>query len=317
MDSEQRRHDYLQAMGISSWLPRTALPAAKASPDWVNTFLYGDYGSEGFDDLDDAGGHENHHSAHEVEVAHQTTHQLADALQKSPPLPSGHAREQLQAGLNALTTNKPTGGKQKNADNATTPQGAPSPAAELAANIEIKPRQHKEEIPTFRLAFWLFEQAIVIDSMPPQGRVGQNLDRHQRLCVNMIRAMGANAELVASPYVLPWPILVGDALNQGRTVASEAVRYKLEKVLADHPPRPIILLGESAAQMVMQREESIDDMRGMVFNYRSDAKVVISHSLTQMLQIPECKKEVWQDLQALLPLAAYVTPADDTASSLS
>lgn len=68
MDSEQRRHDYLQAMGISSWLPRTALPAAKASPDWVNTFLYGDYGSEGFDDLDDAGGHENHHSAHEVEV---------------------------------------------------------------------------------------------------------------------------------------------------------------------------------------------------------------------------------------------------------
>ena len=58
MDSEQRRHDYLQAMGISSWLPRTALPAAKASPDWVNTFLYGDYGSEGFDDLDDVGGHE-------------------------------------------------------------------------------------------------------------------------------------------------------------------------------------------------------------------------------------------------------------------
>lgn len=326
MEPEQRRHDYLHAMGISSWLPRAALPGAKTSAEWVHTFLYGDYDS-GSDDYGDSDSHNHaiHHSAHEVEVAHQTTHQLSDTLKK-PAAPVGNAHQQLQAGLDALSGDPVSASKPVAAKTAVPTANpissnvgvnpTPTPAAELAATIEIKPRQNREETPSFRLAFWVFEQVVVIDSMPPQGRLGQNLDRHQTLCINMIRAMGTSPNLVASPYVLPWPILVGDALDQGRTVASEAVRYKLEKVLKGHAPRPIIVLGESAAKMVMQREENIDEMRGMVFNYRSDSKVVISHSLTQMLQIPECKKEVWQDLQPILPLNVHTkTTTDDIGTS--
>ena len=32
---QQLRHQYLDAMGITSWLPREQLPGALPTPDWV------------------------------------------------------------------------------------------------------------------------------------------------------------------------------------------------------------------------------------------------------------------------------------------
>ncbi len=60
------------------------------------------------------------------------------------------------------------------------------------------------------------------------------------------------------------------------------------------------MLGEAAAQMVLQRTESLDELRGVMFSYSSSIKAIASLSLTEMLQIPECKKDVWQDVQNLL-----------------
>jgi len=37
---EQLRHQYLEALGISSWLPRAQLPGAAASSSWVEHFTW-------------------------------------------------------------------------------------------------------------------------------------------------------------------------------------------------------------------------------------------------------------------------------------
>ena len=40
MEQEQLRHQYLDAIGVASWLPRAALPGAGSSANWVDDFQY-------------------------------------------------------------------------------------------------------------------------------------------------------------------------------------------------------------------------------------------------------------------------------------
>jgi len=61
-----------------------------------------------------------------------------------------------------------------------------------------------------------------------------------------------------------------------------------------------LMLGESSAQMLMNVEDDFDAMRGIVFSLRADTKAITSYSLTQMLNVPGCKRDVWQDLQKVL-----------------
>ncbi|MCJ8298861.1 MAG: hypothetical protein MJK13_08005, partial [Pseudomonadales bacterium] len=37
---QQLRHQYLETLGISSWLPRATLPGAGNSAQWVSEFVY-------------------------------------------------------------------------------------------------------------------------------------------------------------------------------------------------------------------------------------------------------------------------------------
>jgi Tfp pilus assembly major pilin PilA len=48
MQVQHLRHQYLETLGISSWLPRGVLPGAAESMPWVSGFVYSD------DDLSEA-----------------------------------------------------------------------------------------------------------------------------------------------------------------------------------------------------------------------------------------------------------------------
>jgi hypothetical protein len=41
-------------------------------------------------------------------------------------------------------------------------------------------------------------------------------------------------------------------------------------------------------------------MRGVLFRPRSQVPALASASLSEMLQVPGCKREVWRDLQPLI-----------------
>lgn len=303
--SEQRRHQYLAAIGVTSWLPRTVLEGAHPSPEYVYEFLYGhEEGAFESDDLTDDVSVVSEKGAHQSTKAPVTaasldllapTDRSATARSKSAtPSDSaqylaGHSEASsvpAQAPVQTLTKSLHQGSEAE----ATMPR------------VEIAPRSGKEKAPRFRLGFWLYKDLLVIDSLPLLSRGGITQRNYQTLCANMVKAMGLDAELLAAPYVLAWPMLAGDSLDQGRAEAALAVNHKIKKLLQQTTPRLLLFLGESAAQMTMQREEGIDELRAVVFNYSSQIKAMTSYSLTQMLQIPECKKEVWGDLQKVLPV---------------
>jgi hypothetical protein len=283
----QRQHQYLNAMGITSWLPRATLPGAAPSKDWVHTFLYGHLDEEfGYADA----------------PGEDIDHPISEAPVRPTSAVSGAARVQqgVKDALGSLADAAPAAKPA-----AKTPaEKAAEYSEEPVPDIGLTPRKDPTKAPNFRLSFYHFGQVLVVDSMPPQSPVGMSVSRQQQLCQNMIKAMGGSGALAVPHSSLPWPMLSGSRIDQGPVVASEAVRYKLDKLLSEHPVNLVLLLGESASQMVMQREEGLDTLRGMSFHYRSDIKVLMTHSLSEMLSIPECKKEVWKDLQPFVPLAS-------------
>ena len=46
--------------------------------------------------------------------------------------------------------------------------------------------------------------------------------------------------------------------------------------------------------------EPLEQLRGLLFSLRSDVKTLASASLTEMITVPGCKRDVWMDLQPLL-----------------
>lgn len=263
MDAQQRRHQYLAALGVTSWLPRAVLSGAAPSADWVASFLYGDFGA-------------TDESAADVD-------EVADEAQSATP---------------AIAPVTPASLKLD------TPRGPESSkaAASTAALVDepdvvesIRPVRIKA--PRFRLAFWHFGDVLVVDSLPPAGREQAQMQRHGKLCYHLLKALGFDVSAQVAPYTLAWPMLAGEQLDQGALQAQLAVAHKLGKLQAVQPCRWVLMLGEAAAQMVMAREEPLEQLKGVRFTLSTQTHAIASLSLTQMLQIPECKQEVWNDLQ--------------------
>lgn len=299
--NEQRRHQYLAAMGVTSWLPRAVMPSAKPSSESVYQFLYG-HEEDDFDSQDDGT------DVSIIDDGIHTTHAKAPVTAASLDLLTPSARSENQQREVVAHDNAMQCDSTQTDVMSSIPAALQTKAHELLEtdatllHVSIEPRTVKQKAPRFRLGFWSYKDVLVVDSLPLLSRGGITQAKYQILCANMIKAMGLDAELLAAPYVLAWPMLAGDSLDQGKEQASLAVNHKIHKLLQDNTPRLMLFLGESAAQMVMQREESIDELRAVVFSYSTKIKAITSLSLTHMLQIPECKKEVWSDLQKVLPV---------------
>lgn len=305
IQSEQRRHQYLAAMGVTSWLPRSALAGARPSHASVYEFLYGHEADifQSDDVTEDASViSEKAHHQHAVAPVTAASLDLLAASDKSARQRKDMLTPQGSLQRSAVAANDVKAPVQASVK--AMPAQEADEAEAVMPHVEITPRSGKEKPPRFRLGFWLYKDLLVVDSLPLLSRGGITQRKYQALCANMVKAMGLDAELLAAPYVLAWPMLAGDSLDQGKAEASRAVKHKIHKFLQEASPRLLLFLGESAAQMAMQREEGIDELRAVVFNYSSQMKAITSLSLTQMLQIPECKKEVWGDLQKVLPVNA-------------
>jgi len=61
-----------------------------------------------------------------------------------------------------------------------------------------------------------------------------------------------------------------------------------------------LLLGGAATQLVLRTRESAESLRGEVCHPRPELPALATASLSEMLQVPGCKREVWRDLQPLI-----------------
>lgn len=299
MQQEQLRHQYLDALGISSWLPRTPLPAAQPSPDWVYDFQY---------------------PAPEIpfDAGMASTDAVANARQTiSRPTPKAPVSAQAQKqgvnqaraalGLGELTTAVPPDSKITVSDTATVKTTSPpdaisdtlsSAASDAPPNIAPADASNSEVAPPrFKLAFQRIGPILVVDSLPLQGN--QFGAHYQALATAIVRSLNVDTAS-QEPFLLPWPMFASKTLDQGRQQAVITVQHKLQKELANTEVQAVLLFGEAAAQMVLDRQESLDTLAGVLFSVANGAKALATSSLTEAMQLPGIKPQMWQQLQPLL-----------------
>ncbi|TCK06905.1 hypothetical protein [Marinobacterium mangrovicola] len=299
---EQQRHDYLSAIGITSWLPRTELPGAATSADWVAGFVHGQDDAWETDDID-----------LDQAPAAQSAREAVAALDTAKPAhPSVSATESAPAAAVATPANQDARAAARASlelelPSDTKPASKPKPAAaqqspqpdEAADKVSVAPRSGpRVAAPRVKLAFMLAGDLLIVDSLPPAGRQGFGR-QHQRLLQGILASLGQN-EAASDATILSWPVLAGASLNQGPDELAKAVARKLEHTLAVKPVKRALLFGESAAQWLLGREEGLDALRGIRFTLQAGIACVASHSLSEALQVPEMKADIWRDLQPLL-----------------
>ena len=302
------RNQYLETMGIVSFLPRRQLPGARPTPDWVWEYCWPESGSD-----QSQGGSEGSTAGSFINPADRA-------------IAAKQARAELSASFGSPVVDKPEKVAVPPVSQPLSPPKpahAPVPVTEIlevaqpeAIAIDLpEPAEQTEQKP-FKLAFMAYKDCLVIDSLPPvssanrQGS-GQADAHHQILLDKILRSIGFVGGSAGDYYTLPWPMFASKSLDQGAEQARLTVQHKLKKSLEKAPVKTVLLLGESAAQMVLERAESLEQLRGMLFSLRSDVKTLASASLTEMMMVPGCKRDVWSDLQPLLDHLQQSTVKDE------
>lgn len=306
---QQLRHQYLDAIGVVSWLPREQLPGALPTPDWVWEYcsLPEEQQPQPAAGSPQAAGQSSapQSSAQSKQAAQQARAALSASLDDKPakakPAPRPSAEQAVQAVVEKVaapaTETAPALDKAFNASNVAAPQAEETVDAEAQA--------------PFKLAFVTFGDCLVVDTLPPQSRQGLSL-QHQSLLEKILRSIGLQGGQ-GDVSLLPWPMFASKTLDQGATQARKAVMHKLTKCLEAQPVQQVLLLGEAATHMILQRPEPLDELRGILFSLRSDVKVLASSSLSEMMTVPGCKKDVWRDLQPMLKHLQTAEPATGDA----
>lgn len=274
MEQEQLRHQYLDAMGISSWLPCASLAGAKPSPDWVDDFQYP------APDI----------PFQSANSPPQQSAGVAPVSRKSSPesMQQGMSEARAALGLVSEEAPKPVANSVATDEASTDTEMVPEP--------DVVQQQETEEAPVFKLVFQRIGSVLIVDSLPPQG--GNFANNYQQLAAAIVAALGRSGAAEAA-FMLPWPMFASKTLDQGYKQALSAVQHKLSKELKAEEVQTVLLFGEAAAQMVMDRKESLEELKGISFTIKSGVKAIATYSLTEAMQLPGIKRQIWFDLKSL------------------
>lgn len=271
------QQDYLHAMGICRWLPREPLAHAPESAEWVSDFVW--------PQLDQSSPRE---AATDTEVPASGPSVAPSKVMPQHSADNAASRQQALAALQM--------------DDVQT-RAAPVAKASIVealppVEVAEQPLAERMKQPQFSLSFTPAGDLLVVDSLPPHARDAVGPE-YQRLLAALCRAMGVEVQLDAM-RLHHWPMFASSSLNQGGEEAQRGVRRQLDLMLGQHPARRVLLLGEPAAQWLLEQDHSLEDMRGLTFTLRAGVSAVTSYSLMHMLKLPEFKADCWRDLQPLL-----------------
>ena len=294
--NEVQRQACLEAMGIQSYFPRLVLPGAAPSKvcEWP--------------EKERSGSATAPPSAREIGAQPEPA---ADSGLEAPAHEGNPARVDRQADAPAA--------RDEQSDSVPFTR-APSPAAGAAAEAEFADAQQdkrgrvtvhrpdpvssQREAVRFQLAFVRAGVDIcIVNELPLQGP-GQLFDSHRKLLSNLVKALRQDSpqlEFEAEPF--RWPFVEGDYMDNSAVAASHALRAYLHQKMGQ-PIRLLLVLGERIAPFVSQHLEQDNrtglasqtvEARGALYN-----RCLVTCSLDEMLQVPERKRQAWQDLRQLL-----------------
>lgn len=312
---EVQRLQYLQALGVTSWLPTGPLVASQ-----VNTCQWQPLGvqeSEGA----------AHSNALNVSV-------LGSSVSSSPR-DSALAPSAVQSVANAANqeVNQEVNAQQMQAEAVAQALGAlgsldatihqpddsqVSQQRELAkqASVALPAAVASMPMPAMvinadRLApihlglSWYSNGVLVVNDIPVQegAAMSSPIQRLQTAIVNALRPISTDTSAQVMPAAsmeFNWPLVPGPHADHSLTGAQSGLKYSIIKLLKENSCSKLLIMGPAAIQL-LKPDMTLGET---AYIELADGPIqsVYSHSLHQLLAVPSLKSDTWQHLQPLIPL---------------
>ena len=271
---------YLDQLGIQQWMPRHILPAAEPSPDWVYRFTHP---ADLLGDIEDSMQAlvPQAHKSVEPHAERRAIAQIGEALEATAPEEIGDKVDTSKARSSAVA--------ELTADASVT---------ERPTNAVSSVKRNIEPAPRYKIVMARAGRFLLIDNLPIRAREGFS-NKHKRLLAGIVQALGESPQSITLPITLEWPMLAGKTLDQGPREARKHVQRQLSFMQKEPGLEAVILFGEGLANWVVG--EGVVESQGQLQPLQSTGlNYLITQSLSQALNMPGAKQQIWSDLQPLV-----------------
>ncbi len=278
---EAQRLAYLQALGVTSWLPvEGALCSYGAYYDGCPVATA--------DALNDGADIETLTAASAEQVASEPEQAATDA----PPLGLSIAQVQQQA-------------EQMRADLVAGVSDSDSPTQVAAAPIapvataEPAPEVQESIAPLHLSISWYQCGVLVINELPLQdgAAMSGSLAQLQTAIINALD-LGTKEVMPQTQADFFWPLVPGPHGDNSKHGGTDALAYQIGKLLQDKALTRVLLLGQRSIDLLADLDLDFGTVGSC--SMWPEAKVLFTHSLHELLKIPANKAATWRHMQPLI-----------------
>lgn len=271
MTHEQQRRAYLQAMQVTTWLPRIALPFAAPS------------------NADVLASPEPPSLPQHLPVAASTPHTVSEPVAAKPLAADPIAAKPTAA---KPVAKAPVAELKKQVQ---TPVSTPAPAAEPAPAA----RKARQPVPRFALQLLRADNCVLLVETPT-GFALQARDPAYLLLKDMLRAAGLTdrPRLVGDGEPIHWPLFKNSRVDQGPQAALDYVQEVLAAEVAREPCACIWLVGLPALRYGAGLEEDAYNQSQQLDGL---GLVWALPGLELLMDEPSRKASLWQAMRTLIP----------------
>ncbi len=284
--NELQRQQYLDALGIDSYMPRWVLPMAPApvlcQPVTAQPERAGSVPPQPV----------------ATEVMAQTTPAPAERVES--------------AALTASAPQSEASATVADARQVLAAMATPTPAAEPSTDTGVAGRAvaplsaatANAETPRFALSLWRIGASLmVIDSRQAELALPT-----EPLLSNILLALGFPQQRLPRAEVMRWPMYENHLAPQGEEAARETIVAMLEALLEQQPVPYLLLMGADACHYVLPpglvdgevRTQRFAAAQGQTLTLEAlNSKAIVVPSLCDMLQDTSLKASCWQAIQPL------------------
>lgn len=168
---------------------------------------------------------------------------------------------------------------------ASKPVVKPAPAAERAAAKDTDPAV--DAVAPFQLLFTVASPELALVLQIPALASPALRDAEARLLQNLLRWLGHKMPEHNQFLAWRWPLPGSSAA--GAVAAGRSLHVFLQQAAAERPFSRVLMLGAMPAQCLQQHYQ----------HNASEWQCWTSHSLAELLALPELKRDTWLQLQSL------------------
>lgn len=309
---EVQRLQYLQALGVTSWLPTGPLVASQVNTcQWQPLGVQESEGAAHSNALNvSVLGSSVSSSPRDSALAPSAVQSVANAANQEVNQEVNAQQMQAEAVAQALGALDPTIHQPDDSQVSQQRELAKQASVALPAAVSSMPMPaiviNADRLAPIHLGLsWYSNGVLVVNDIPVQegAAMSSPIQRLQTAIVNALRPISTDTSAQVMPAAsmeFNWPLVPGPHADHSLTGAQSGLKYSIIKLLKENSCSKLLIMGPAAIQL-LKPDMTLGET---AYIELADGPIqsVYSHSLHQLLAVPSLKSDTWQHLQPLIPL---------------